>query len=174
METVQWHEKIKRQLEVVQRWRQSGKSIAPWAAAHGLDAKLLMGWVTYEKRWQQRLAAGPGSSRQSRSAGPAASKAVLKTTAPALTPARPKGFVAAQRIDTQARGSVASSAVANKANDCALGPVHASPASVRMECAGLVFYFPLAQTQELAALLKSLSTPGNASTNASTLGSTRP
>ncbi len=120
MKTVQWHEKIKRQLEVVQRWRQSGKSIAAWAAAHGIDAKLLMGWVTYEIRRQQRLAAAPGASDQSRSAAPAASKAALKTTAPASAPARPKGFVAAQRIDVQAQGRVASSAVANKANDCAV------------------------------------------------------
>ena len=174
METVGWHEKIKRQLEVVQRWRQSGKSIAAWAAAHGVDAKLLIGWVTYEKRWQQRLAAGPGSSDQSRSAGPAASQTVLKTAAPAPTPERPKGFVAVCSIDAQARGSVPRSAVVNKENDCALRPVRTSPASVRMEYAGLVLHWPLAQTQELAALLKLLSAPGNASTDASTLGSTRP
>ncbi|MFO0202080.1 MAG: hypothetical protein ACK528_03020 [Alphaproteobacteria bacterium] len=167
METVGWHEKIKRQLDVVQQWRQSGKSIAQWAAAHGVDAKLLMGWVTYEKRWRQRLAAGSGPSDQSRSADPAASKAMLKTTAPAPTPERPNGFVAAQRIDVQAQGSVTRSAVANKANDCALGP-----ASVRMQCAGLVLHWPVTQTQELAALLKLLSSPGNASTNASTQGRT--
>jgi transposase-like protein len=57
METVQWHEKIKRQLEVVQRWRQSGKSIAAWAQAHGVDAKLLMGWVRI------RRAGGKGWAR---------------------------------------------------------------------------------------------------------------
>jgi transposase-like protein len=168
METVQWHEKIKRQLEVVQRWRQSGKSIAAWAATHGVDAKLLVGWVTYEKRWQQRLAAAPGASDQSRSADPAASKSALKTTAPAPTPQRPKGFVAVRSIGVQAQGRVASSAEANKANDCALGTIHSSPASVRMECAGLVLHWPLAQTQELATLLKSLSSPGNVSTLGST------
>ena len=172
METVQWYEKIKRQLEVVQRWRRSGKSIAQWAAAHGVDAKLLMGWVTYEKRWQQRLAAAPGASDQSHSAGPATSQTVLKTAEPAATPARPKGFVAVCSIDAQARGSVAHSAVGHKANDCALRPVPTSPAGGRTECAGLVLHWPLAQTQELATLLKSLTTLGNASTNASTPGST--
>ena len=162
METVRWQEKIKRQLEVVQRWRQSGKSMGAWAATHGVDAKLLMGWVAYEKRWQQKLASSQGPSHQSRSAAPTASQAVLKTTASASTPVQPKGFVAAQRIDGQARGSVARSAVSNKANNCALTPVQASPASVRMECAGLVLYWPLAHTQELAALLQSLTTPGSA------------
>lgn len=169
METVQWHEKIKRQLEEVQRWRQSGKSIAAWAATHGVDAKLLMGWVTYEKRWQQRLAAAPGPSDQSRSADLPASKAVLKTTAPAPTPARPKGFVAAQRINAQA----VSKPDANTPHPSAV--VQPSPASVRVECAvagsgavNLVLHWPLAQTRELAVWLKLLSNPGNASTPGST------
>jgi transposase-like protein len=179
METVQWHEKIKRQLEVVQQWRQSGKSIAAWAAAHGVDAKLLMGWVTYEKRWQQRLAGAPGPSDQSRPADPAASQAVLKTTAPTSVPARPKGFVAARRIDAQA----VSKPAANTPHPSAV--VQPSPTSVRVECAlagtgagsgavNLVLHWPLTQTQELATLLKSLSSHGNVSTDASTLGSTRP
>jgi transposase-like protein len=169
METVQWHEKIKRQLEVVQRWRQSGKSIAAWAAAHGVDAKLLMGWVTYEKRWQQRLAAGPGPSHQSRSADPAASKSALKTTAPASAPARAKGFVVVRSLDAQAVSKPAD----NTSHASAV--VQPSPTSVRVECAvvstvagcgavNLVLHWPLAQTQELATLLKSLSSPGNAST----------
>lgn len=164
MEMVGWQEKIKRQLEVVERWRQSGKSMAAWAPAHGVDAKRLMGWATYEKRWQQRLAALSMPSRQSRLADPRATRAVLKATVPASTPAQPKGFVAAQRIDTQAPGSVTSSAAANKASNCASGTIHPSPASVRMECAGLVLYWPLAQTQELAALLMSMRAHGNAST----------
>ncbi len=168
MEMVGWQEKIKRQLDVVERWRQSGTSVTAWAPAHGVDTKLLMGWVAYEKRWQQRLAALAMPSRQSCSADPRATRAVLKTTAPASTPARPKGFVAAQRIDTPAHGSVASSAAANKASDCVLGTGHPSPASVRMECAGLVLYWPLSQTQELAALLMSMRAHGDAST--STLG----
>ncbi len=169
METVQWHEKIKRQLEVVQRWRQSGKSIAAWAAAHGVDAKLLMGWVTYEKRWQQRLAAAPGPSDQSHSASPATSQTVLKTTAPASAPERPKGFVVVRSLDAQA----VSKPAANTSHASAV--VQPSPTSVRVECAvvstvagcgavNLVLHWPLAQTQELATLLKSLSSPGNVST----------
>lgn len=173
METVQRQEKIKRQLEEVQQWRQSGKSIAQWAADHGVDAKLLMGWVTYEKRWQQRLAGAPGPSDQSRPADPAASKAVLKTTAPTSVPARPKGFVAAQRIDAQA----VSKPAANTPHPSAV--VQPSPASVRVECAvvgalagcgavNLVLHWPLTQTQELATLLQLLSSPGNVSTLGST------
>ena len=54
-ETKGWREKVQQQLQVVQQWRQSGQSMAAWAAAHGVDAKLLMGWVAYEGRWLRRL-----------------------------------------------------------------------------------------------------------------------
>lgn len=47
--------KISRQLEVVEKWRASGQSKNDWSAAHGMDAKQLMGWITYEGRWRARL-----------------------------------------------------------------------------------------------------------------------
>jgi hypothetical protein len=59
MDTKKLRNKIKQQLDVIQQWRQSGQSIAAWSHAQGVDAKPLMGWVTYEKRWRQRLNAVP-------------------------------------------------------------------------------------------------------------------
>jgi hypothetical protein len=43
--------KIRRQLQVVEQWRASGQSKKEWSVAHGMQAKQLMGWITYERRW---------------------------------------------------------------------------------------------------------------------------
>jgi hypothetical protein len=175
MEKVGWHEKIKRQLEVVQRWRQSGQSMAAWGAAHGVDAKLLMGWISYEKRWLQRLAADHLQLHESRSVDRVATNAAIKVPAPA----KPKGFVAARSSDVQALRSAASSAVASTASDCAWSPVHPNPTSVRIECAvagikaGLVLHWPMAQTQELAAWLKSMAAASDASLSGTSISGSK-
>jgi hypothetical protein len=160
MATVGWQDKIKRQLEVVQQWRQSGQSMAAWAAAHGVDAKLLRGWASYEKRWLQRLDRGLEQPPALKSAARAATQAVVKATAPG----KPRGFVALRGSHAQTLGSVADSAAPHKANNCATHPVHPSPASVRIECvgAGLVLHWPLAQTQALAVWLKAMLTARDA------------
>ena len=131
MAAVGWHDKIRRQLEVVQRWRQSGKSIAQWAPAHGVDPKLLMGWVTYEKRWRQRLGQCPQQSQQLGEVGALAIKAAVKVREPAPIKAQSQGFVAVRRSDTQTLGSAA----ANAAPQCATGLAQPNSASVRIECA---------------------------------------
>jgi transposase-like protein len=154
MAAVGWQDKIRRQLDVVQQWRQSGKSIAAWARAHGVDAKLLMGWVTYEGRWRQRL--GQGQSHLS----VAAAHAAVGATADAAL--KPKGFVAV-RNDLVGPVQALSSALANAAHSCAVAQTNPNPASVRIEFvvaglgAGLVLHWPLAHSQELASWLKSMS-----------------
>lgn len=170
METVQWREKIKRQLEVVQRWRQSGKSIASWAAAHGVDAKLLMGWVTYEKRWRQRLGEGEGQSHLITAAVNAPGGATAMAAGAAAGAVKPKkfknltkGFVAVRSAPVGPMPAL-SRAAANTAHPCTMAQPNPTPASVRIECAvaalgatGLVLYWPLAQSQELAVWLKSMA-----------------
>jgi hypothetical protein len=175
METVQRQEKIKRQLEEVQRWRQSGKSIAVWAQAHGVDARLLMGWVTYEKRWRQRLGQIQSQPHLTTAAVNAAVGATAKAAAKATEPAKPKqltkGFVAVRSVPVgpvQAVSRAVADAAANPAPPCAMAPISPNPASVRIECAvaggvagsgavSLVLHWPLAQSQELAVLLKSMA-----------------
>ena len=160
MAAVGWHEKIRRQLDVVQQWRQSGKSIAAWAQAHGVDAKLLMGWVTYEGRWRQRL--GQGQSHLT----VAAAHAAVGSAADAAL--KPKGFVAV-RNDLVDPVQAVSSAVANAAHPCAVAQTNPNPnlASVRIECAlagvvaglgaGVVLHWPVDHGHELAAWLKSMA-----------------
>jgi len=158
METVGWQDKIRRQLDIVQRWRQSGQSMAVWGAAHGVDAKLLMGWVSYEKRWRQRLGELPQQLCEDHAVGASKTPANIKVSVtaashaasmpPSKAPpkARAQGFVAVRR--------------SNAAPHCTMGTVHPSPVSVRIECAvagvgtGLVLHWPLAQTQALAEWLK--------------------
>lgn len=164
MAAVGWHEKIRRQLDVVQQWRQSGKSIAAWAQAHGVDAKLLMGWVTYEGRWRQRL--GQGQSHLT----VAAAHAAVGSTADAAV--KPKGFVAV-RSGPVGPVQAVSSAAANAAHSCAVAQTNPNPnpnpnpASVRIECAlagvvagsgaGVVLHWPVDHGHELAAWLKSMA-----------------
>ena len=49
--------RICKQLELIALWRASGLSKAQWAAQHGIELKHLMGWLTYEGRWKERLSA---------------------------------------------------------------------------------------------------------------------
>ena len=140
MAAVGWHDKIRRQLEVVQRWRQSGKSIAQWAPAHGVDPKLLMGWVTYEKRWRQRLGQCPQQSQQLGEVGALAIKAAVKVREPAPIKAQSQGFVAVRRSDTQTLGSAA----ANAAPQCATGL--AQPTRVQQPKAKKVVSPPIKST----------------------------
>ena len=155
METVGWQEKISRQLEVVQQWRQSGKSIAAWSQAHGVDAKLLMGWVTYEGRWRQRLGQGQGQSHLTVAAEPAAGGASTDAVV------KPKGFVAVR----SSPGQAVSPAATNAAHPCAVAKnnPNPNPSSVRIECvvagpgAGVVLHWPVDHGHELAGWLKSMA-----------------
>ena len=158
MAAVGWQDKIRRQLDVVQQWRQSGKSIAAWAQAHGLDAKLLMERVTDEGRWRQRL--GQGQSHLT----VAAAHAAVGATADAAL--KPKGFVAV-RSNPVGPVQAVSSAAANAAHSCAVAQTNPNPASVRIECAlagvvagssaGVVLHWPVDHGHELAAWLKSMA-----------------
>lgn len=47
--------RIRKQLELIAQWRASGLSKAQWAAQQGIEPKHLMGWLTYEGRWKERL-----------------------------------------------------------------------------------------------------------------------
>ena len=149
---------------MVQQWRQSGKSIAAWAHAHGLDAKLLMERVTDEGRWRQRL--GQGQSHLT----VAAAHAAVGATADAAL--KPKGFVAV-RSNPVGPVQAVSSAAANAAHSCAVAQTNPNPnpnpntASVRIECAlagvaaglgaGVVLHWPVDHGHELAAWLKSMA-----------------
>jgi hypothetical protein len=158
MAAVGWREKIERQLAVVQQWRQSGKSIAAWAQAHGVDAKLLMGWITYEGRWRQRL--GQGQSHLT----VAPVHAAVGTTADAAL--KPKGFVAV-RGDPVGPVQAVSRAASNAAPACAVAQINPNPVSVRIECAvagvvtgssaAVVLHWPVDHGHELAAWLKSMA-----------------
>lgn len=151
MEAVQWQERIKRQLDVVQQWRQSGQSVAAWSQAHGLDAKLLMGWITYEGRWRQRLGQGPSHLTV------AAGHAVVGSSADAAR--SPKGFVAVRGDRVGPVQALRSAAAAPNPNP--------HTASVRIECAlagalacpgaAVVLHWPVAHGHELAAWLKSMA-----------------
>ena len=63
-------ERIRCQLDAVQRWRASGQSKDEWALAHGMDAKQLMGWITHEGRWRARLSGGHAMPPSKPSQGP--------------------------------------------------------------------------------------------------------
>ena len=183
MQTVGWQDKVKRQLEEVQRWRQSGKSIAAWAQAHGVDAKLLMGWVTYEKRWRQKLSQGQTQTQPqphlTSAAVNVAGGAAAKAAAASTGAAKPKqlknftqGFVAV-RSGPVGPGQAISSALAHAAHSCAVAQpnpnLNPNPASVRIECAlagvvagsvaGVVLHWPVERGHELAAWLKSMAAP---------------
>ncbi len=158
----EWQEKIERQLEVVQRWRRSGQSVSDWASANGVDRKLLFGWISYEKRWQQMLAQVhvqpmlPGPQIRIKHRSPAA-------TAPSLGPVG-KGFVAA-RSGLPAADQAAHGALRNdELSSIPMPQPHLC--SVRIElmfarqatsATSLVLHWPLAHGQELAAWLKAMN-----------------
>ena len=60
--------RIRKQLEFIAQWRASGLSKAQWAAQHGIEPKHLMGWLTYERRWKERLS-GQESTPQADTTG---------------------------------------------------------------------------------------------------------
>lgn len=78
-------QKIERCLEVVAAYRATGQSTGDWAAAHGLDARVLRSWCSHAQRWQARL-----------------DGADLKSTATS----KPQGFVAACVAPRSAASSV--------------------------------------------------------------------
>lgn len=82
------HDKIKRQLEAVQQWRASGQSKNDWAAANDMDAKVLMGWITYEGRWRARLNGQTAAPRKRHAANQAPNFVALHIEPPTaqLTP----------------------------------------------------------------------------------------
>jgi hypothetical protein len=120
--------RIRRQLEVVEQWRASGQSKIEWSAAHGMDAKQLMGWITYEGRWRARLNGQQVMPRKRPFASaPAASHS-------------PEFALLRVHSDTIA------------SNDQA--PQH----SIRIECckADLVLHWPLAHGAQLIGLIQAL------------------
>lgn len=128
-------DKIRRQLDAVQQWRASGMSKDEWAAGHGVDAKKLMGWITYEGRWRARLSGQAVAPSKRRGAD----------QAPHL---QTHNFVALRVEPPMAR--VAQVAAHMSAN----------PQTVRIECtrSQLVLHWPLASGAELTGLLKGLRT----------------
>jgi hypothetical protein len=122
--------KIRRQLQVVEQWRASGQSKKEWSAAHGMQAKQLMGWITYERRWRARLSGEPVMPRKGQCA-----------SAPA-----------ASHSAQFARLRLASDA--SRSNDQTPQP------SIRIECpqAGLILHWPLEHSTKLAGLLQALRT----------------
>lgn len=139
MESKGWQEKIQGQLNVIEQWRQSGQSIKAWAQAQDMDAKLLMGWVSYEGRWLRKLGqTQPGARRVTVNAG-------------ANSPKQGKGFVAV-------RG-----ACPPLASHSTMGEARRAAASVRIECAsagvgaGVVLHWPVDHGHELAEWLKAMA-----------------
>jgi hypothetical protein len=56
-------QRITRCLEQVAAWRASGMSIEGYAESIGQSPALWRGWVTWETRWRQMLAADGGSAQ---------------------------------------------------------------------------------------------------------------
>ena len=48
-------QRAQRRLEKVAAYRVSGQKVHEWAAANGVAAQELAGWLSYAKRWQARL-----------------------------------------------------------------------------------------------------------------------
>jgi hypothetical protein len=160
-ETKGWREKVQQQLQVVQQWKQSGQSIAAWAAAHGIDAKLLMGWVAYEGRWLRRLQPDSVRSPAHVSQQANANTVNVDSTSAARAGSAPKGFVAAHSVSLQ------SPRVPNQPPTCnsleKKVPPGAARASVRIEYAlagagaGVVLLWPVDHGHELASWLKAMN-----------------
>ncbi len=160
-----WRERIERQLEVVQRWRRSGQSVSDWAAANGVDRKLLFGWISYERRWQQMLAQAHG---QALLPGP---QIRIKQTRPgaAHRSSGPvgKGFVAVRSglpSSVQAVQAVHGSAMNDERSSTPKTQPHATSVRIELMLAGqatsaasLVLHWPLAHGQELAIWLKAMN-----------------
>jgi hypothetical protein len=160
-ETKGWREKVQQQLQVVQQWRQSGQSIAAWAAAHCIDAKLLMGWVAYEGRWLRRLQLDSVCSPTHVSQQANAHTVNVESTRATPKSSTPKGFVAAHSVSLQ------SPRVPNQPPSCnpleKQVPPGAARASVRIEYAlagagaGVVLLWPVDHGHELASWLKAMN-----------------
>jgi transposase-like protein len=154
-QTKGWREKVQQQLQVVQQWKQSGQSIVAWAAAHGIDAKLLMGWVAYEGRWLRRLQSDLVGSPARVSEQVNANTVNVDSTSAAQSGSAPKGFVAAHSV------SLPSPGVPNYLEKKA--PPGAARASVRIEYAlagtgtGVVLLWPVDYGHELASWLKAMN-----------------
>jgi hypothetical protein len=56
-------DKIRHQLDMVERWRASGMGAHAWAQAHGVEPAKLTSWLGHERLWRQRLAGGAPASR---------------------------------------------------------------------------------------------------------------
>ena len=48
-------DKIQRQLDMVEQWRDSGMGAHAWAKAHGVAPAKLTGWIGHERNWRERL-----------------------------------------------------------------------------------------------------------------------
>jgi hypothetical protein len=140
-----WREKVQRQLEIIGHWRKSGQSIAAWAKVHGVDPKLLMGWVAYEGRWLRAL-----QTEADHGPTPTGSRATANTV---------KGFVAAHSVTRQLPG------VSNQRTTCGSSQGVAAPAAtrsfVRIEYpqagSGVVLHWPVDDVQALASWLKAMN-----------------
>jgi hypothetical protein len=160
-QTKGWREKVQQQLQVVQQWKQSGQSIVAWAAAHGIDAKLLMGWVAYEGRWLRRLQSDSVRSPTHVSQQANANTVNVDSTGATRASTAPKGFVAVHSVSLQ------SPRVPNQAPTCnpleIKVPSAAARASVRIEYAlagtgaSVVLLWPVDHGHELASWLKAMN-----------------
>jgi transposase-like protein len=160
-QTKGWREKVQQQLQVVQQWKQSGQSIVAWAAAHGIDAKLLMGWVAYEGRWLRRLQSDLVGSPTRVSQQANANTVNVDSTSPAQAGSAPKGFVAAHSVPLQSPRLPNQPPTCNPLEKKALPG--AARASVRIEYAlagtgtAVVLLWPVDHGHELASWLKAMS-----------------
>lgn len=160
-QTKGWREKVQQQLQVVQQWKQSGQSIVAWAAAHGIDAKLLMGWVAYEGRWLRRLQLDSVRSPTRVSEQANTNTVNVDSTSASQAGSAPKGFVAAHSVSLQ------SPRVPNQPPTCNplenKAPPGAARGSVRIEYAlagtgaGVVLLWPVDHGHELASWLKAMN-----------------